>query len=132
MTNKDLDRLLELTRKQQKNGAMVRDDWKELESLKAKLEGELEKAEKLDDKNYLLIHKEVIEKYSKLEQEIKQLKEKLVGETLANSVINAKHRREIISLKQKLEKIKELEKKYHNMNYSTFSKSLKEILEEKK
>ncbi len=133
----DLDRLLSIqrTRDYYDDGDI---DKEEYESLKAKLEEDLEKAVKWDNttkKGWIQITQEL---YDKLEQEIKQLKEENVRLSFTRQC-SSKLREDNLNLKQKLEKIKEfsnfMEKSAlmegGNNPYLNNFEDLKEILESK-
>ncbi len=139
MTNKDLDRLLELPRLIEDLETSTRQSREEYErpdtvgeqriielkaeykSLKAKLEGELEKAEKLDEclrnpnevmqwsGNTISRYHLQISKNELLELENKQLKEENVRLSFTRQC-SSKLREDNDNLKQKLEKIEELVK----------------------
>ncbi len=135
MTNKDLDRYAELDRLDYEpdyNYILNEDEKKELESLKAQLEGELEKAEKYN------IHgingcQAVWNEKLKVEQENKQLKEevedlKIGSNNLRNHIVSVEE--ENNNLKQKLEKIKKWFTKNDNKGIGNKDwQELKEILE---
>lgn len=144
MTNKDLDRLLEFCIV----NPFSDHEEKEFESLKAKLEGELEKAEKFDsimDTNAVMQwsqsttkkFKATMELNRKLEQENKQLKEEnqrmnmdllaTTKELIKSKETLMERNNQLINKKQKLEKIE----KFADISTGIVHLTLKEILESK-
>ncbi len=139
MTNKDLDRLLELI---DKEWNFTFKDEKEYKSLKVKLEGELEKAKKWDKRMRCDRCKRFLSNgcncIVELEQENKQLKEELEHYKIHDEdLIKLVTTHQLVSieeyqnLKQKLEKIEELLDTMgkHDIHYELRDK-LKKILEE--